>query len=97
LRNRFDQNDRFMMATTIPDEELVADADLVTVWVATPDAPTEFWSLAEAVAWVNRQPGKEKITLFRPPDRQLRAAWVGPAQISRLAFILGGEAAPSAA
>jgi len=61
-----------MTATMIPDDELLATADIVTVWVATQDAPTDFWSLAEAIARVMRQAEREKITLFRPPDRKAR-------------------------
>lgn len=81
----------------IPDEELLAVADVVTVWVATPDAPTDFWSLADAIAWVTRQPNRAKITLFRPPDKSLRAAWVKFDQIERLAFALMPDVTSSAA
>lgn len=86
-----------MTQTMIPDDELIAAADVVTVWVATHDAPTDFWSLSEAVAWVMAQPDRAKITLFRPPDRSSRAAWLRPDQIERIAFALLPEAASSAA
>lgn len=79
----------------IPDEELLAVADVVTVWVATPDAPTDFWSLAEAIAWVTRQPNRAKITLFRPPDADFRAAWLKADQIERLVLALTSDFAPS--
>lgn len=86
-----------MTTTMIPDDELLAVADVVTVWVATPEAPTDFWSLTEAIAWVMRQPERAKITLFRPPDREARAAWLKPDQIERLAFALTPDLAPTAA
>lgn len=86
-----------MPTTMIPDGELIEDADIVTVWVATPDAPTDIWSLKEAVAWVMRRPDRERITLFRPPARGMSAAWVRPDQIERLAFALASEPTSSAA
>lgn len=86
-----------MRTTMIPDEELLAVADVVTVWVATPDAPTDFWSLADAIAWVARQPNRAKITLFRPPDADVRAAWLRPDQIERLVLALAPDFTSSAA
>jgi hypothetical protein len=86
-----------MTKRTIPDDELIAVADVVTVWVATQGAPTDFWSLAEAVAWVMRQPDRARITLLRPPDKNSRAAWLNPVQIERLAFALAPEPASTAA
>lgn len=77
----------------IPDDDLLAAADIVTVWVSTPDAPTDIWSLAEAIAWVVGQPDACRITLFRPPGGGVRAAWVDYAQIERLAGVLGLETA----
>ncbi len=77
-----------MSRTTLSDGDLIAAADTVTVWVATKDAPTDVWSLAEAVAWVMRQPDRARITLFRPPGDGARAVWLGPEQIERLAFAL---------
>jgi hypothetical protein len=86
-----------MTTTMIPDDELLGAADVVTVWVASPDAPHDVWSLAEAVAWVMRQPGRQKITLFRPADQGARAAGVKPDQIERLASALTPELASTAA
>ena len=86
-----------MTATTIRHDALLAEAEIVTVWVATPDAPADVWSLAEALAWAARQPNRDRITLFRPRGKDLRAALVEPEQIERLALALGGEPASSAA
>lgn len=77
-----------MAVTVIPDEELLAAADVVTIWIAAPDAPTDVWSLTDAIAWVMRQRERERISLFRPPDRHVRATWVTPEQIKRLAASL---------
>lgn len=77
-----------MTRTMIPDDELIEVADVVTIWVAKGDAPTDVWSLAEAVAWTMAQPDRHNLSLFRPPDRQVRAAWVDFDQIERLAFAL---------
>jgi hypothetical protein len=82
-----------MAATTIPDRELLEAADVVTVWVAAPPAPRDIWSLADAVAWVMRQPNCAKISLFRPPGGGVRAAWIEFAQIERLASALAATAA----
>lgn len=85
------------MATTMsPDDDLIASAELVTVWVATPDAPTDVWSLADAIAWDMRQLNRARITLFRPPEKGLRAAWVKSEQIERLAFSLRAASASPA-
>lgn len=81
----------------IPDHELIDEAADVTVWVAKHDAPTDMWSLQEAITWVMRQEDRERITLFRPPGGGVRAAWVEFAQIERLAFALGIENVASAA
>lgn len=86
-----------MAATTIPDADLLASADVVTVWVASPDAPTDMWSMSEAIAWLMQQPTRARISLFRPPGDGLCAAWVDFAQIERLAFALGIEPAADAA
>jgi hypothetical protein len=82
-----------MATTTIPDEELLAVADVVTVWVATPDAPSDMWSLGEAVAWVMRQPNRATMTLFRPPGDGVCAAWLKFDQIERLALVLAPDVA----
>lgn len=81
----------------IPDDVLLATADLVTVWVASPDAPTDMWSMSKAIAWVMQQPNRARMSLFRPPGDGLSAAWVELAQIERLAFALGIEAVSDAA
>jgi len=77
-----------MSTTMIRDEDLLAVADDVTVWVATPDAPTDCWSLREAVSWVMAREERANVTLFRPPGSHMRAAWVRPEQIQRLAECL---------
>jgi hypothetical protein len=79
---------RCMSTTMIRDEDLLAVADDVTVWVATPDAPTDCWSLREAVAWVMSRDERASVTLFRPPGEDMRAAWVKAEQIQRLAELL---------
>jgi hypothetical protein len=86
-----------MAATMIPDDDLISAADVVTVWVASPEAPTDMWSLTEAVTWVMRQPDRTKLSLFRAPGAGLRAAWVEFEQIERLAFALVADPAASAA
>ncbi len=86
-----------MAATMIPDDVLIAEADIVTVWVASPDAPSDMWSMSEAIAWVMRQPNRARLSLFRPPGDGLRAAWVEFEQIERLAFSLCCEPASDAA
>lgn len=85
-----------MAATMIPDDDLLAAADIVTVWVCSPEAPTDIWSLAEAIAWIMRQPGAHRMTLFRPPGAGVRSAWVGYEQIERLADALGVDRANAA-
>jgi hypothetical protein len=84
-------------ATTIPDDDLLAAADTVTIWVANLEAPTDMWSLAEAIRWVMARPDRLRITLFRPPGGGVRAAWLEFAQIERLAFALGVNAVFDAA
>lgn len=86
-----------MAATMIPDDELLASADIVTVWVVSPDAPSDMWSMFEAITWVMRQPKRSRLSLFRPPGDGIGAAWVEFAQIERLAFALGVEPAADAA
>ncbi len=86
-----------MGAPMIPDDALLAAADTVTVWVAARDAPTDMWSLREAVTWVMRQPGRARMKLFRPPGGGVRAAWIEFAQIERLASGLGDVRVSSAA
>lgn len=78
-----------MATTMIPDDDLLAVSDVVTIWVASLQAPTDMWSLAEAISWVVRQPNPKQLTLFRPPGAGVRAAWVEFEQIERLAFALG--------
>jgi hypothetical protein len=84
-----------MTTTTIPDDELLASADMATVWVATPDAPADVWSLSEAIAWTMQQPNRDRITLFRAPAKDLRAVWLKPDQIERLAHALLPEFDPA--
>jgi hypothetical protein len=86
-----------MAATMIPDHDLLASADIVTVWVASSDAPTDMWSMAEAIAWVMRQPDRSRLSLFRPPGAGVRAAWVKHDQLQRLASALHIEPASNAA
>lgn len=94
---RSELNAQGMAATVIPDGDLLAQADFVTVWVASPDAPTDVWSLSEAISWAMSQPSPTRLTLFRPPGNGVRAAWVDAEQIERLAFALGVEPVSSAA
>jgi hypothetical protein len=86
-----------MRATMIPDEELLADADVVTIWVASPDAPTDIWTLSEAIAWVMGRPDRARLSLFRPPGDGARAAWVRAEQIERLALALDAGGVSDAA
>lgn len=81
----------------IPDADLIAAADVVTVWVASPEAPTDMWSLTEAIGWVMQQPHPQRLSLFRAPGEGVRAAWVSFDQIERLAFALGIDPISSAA
>ena len=81
------------MRGLIPDEDLLAIADKVTVWVASPPAPKDVWSLADAVGWAMSHPRRATITLFRPPAADARAAWVKPDQIERLAVALASRRA----
>ena len=82
-----------MTRTMIPDAELIEVADVVTIWVANGEAPTDVWSLADAVAWIMAQPVRQNLSLFRPPDHQVRAAWVDFDQMERLAYVLLPERA----
>ena len=77
-----------MSTTMIRDEALLEVADDVTVWIATPDAPTDCWSLRDAVLWVMSRADRANVTLFRPPGKDVRAAWVRHEQIRRLAELL---------
>lgn len=83
-----------MAGLMIPDDDdLLAVADTVTIWVACPAAPRDIWSLAEALAWAVAHPRSAKITLFRPPAMDHRAAWLKPDQIARLAAALAKRTA----
>lgn len=73
--------------------ELLTATEKVTVWVASPPAPKDVWSLADAVSWAMSHPQRDTITLFRPPAADVRAAWVKPDQIARLAAALGSRLA----
>lgn len=81
------------MRGLIPDEDLLAAAEKVTVWVASPPAHKDVWSLADAVAWAMSHPRRDTITLFRPPAADVRAAWVKPDQIARLGSALASRQA----
>lgn len=80
-----------MAATMIPDEELLRTAETITVWVASPNAPTDIWSLSQAIAWVMQANPTQRLSLFRPPGEGQSAAWVEATQIERLAQALGIE------
>lgn len=82
-----------MRGSMIPDHELAAAADKVTVWVASPPGPRDVWALADAVAWAMESPDRNRITLFRPPSIDMRAAWVKADQIERIAILLAGRQA----
>lgn len=86
-----------MAATMIPDHVLLATADTITIWVATPEAPTDVWSLSDAIGWIMGQPNRARLSLFRPPGDGMCAAWVEIAQIERIAFALGLNSAADAA
>lgn len=77
-----------MAATMIPDAELLACAEHVTVWIASPEAPTDMWSLKEALCWVMRQPQRARLKLFRPPGDGLAPVWIEAEQMARLATSL---------
>lgn len=77
-----------MSRESITDEEALAAADRVDLWIASVPAPKDTWTLAEAVRWALVHPKRETISLFRPPGGGTRAAWVHPAQMCRLAALL---------
>ena len=66
-----------MATTMILDEDLPAVVDVVTVRVSTPDAPTDIWSLTDAVNWMMRQLDRSKS--FFPPACPGRARGLGAA------------------
>jgi len=70
---------------TIPDDELTRDADRVTIWIASPPAPRDVWSLRDALCWAA---GRGPVTLHRPSREDRPAAWVDPEQVARLAEAL---------
>jgi hypothetical protein len=74
-----------MALKTIPDEDLVKDADRVTIWIASPPAPKDVWSLREAVRWASE---RGAVTLHRPSRDDAPSAWVGPDQVTRLSGVL---------
>jgi hypothetical protein len=82
-----------MSRAPISDEDLIAQSDVVTIWVACPPAPKDTWSLVEALAWATAHHESDRITLFRPPGTDGGAAWIAPEQIRRLALLLHPEAA----
>ncbi len=86
-----------MAPAMIPDIDLLAEADVVTIWVAGAGAPTDVWSLADAIAWVKGRDEGARIRLFRPPGQGIRAVWIESEQIQRLAAALGLDATSGAA
>jgi hypothetical protein len=70
-----------MALKTIPDSELVKDADRVTIWIASPPSPKDVWSLREAVCWASE---RGPVTLHRPSRDDVPSAWVKPEQVARL-------------
>jgi hypothetical protein len=73
---------------TIPDDELVADADRVTIWIASPPGPKDMWSLREAVRWAAKA---GPATLHRPLRDGVPSAWVKGEQVARLARTLAHD------
>ena len=74
-----------MSRTPIPEQELLDVFDVTTIWVASPKAPKDCWTLREAVVWAMAHPARDRITLFRPPSAERGAAWIKPEQLQRLA------------
>lgn len=73
---------------TIPDDDLVRDADRVTIWIASPPGPKDMWSLREAVRWAAEA---GPVTLHRPSRDDAPSAWVTPEQVARLARTLAHD------
>jgi nitrate reductase beta subunit len=78
---------------TIPDSELVDDADRVTIWIASPPGPKDIWSLREAVRWAAKM---GPATLHRPTRDGVPSAWVKAAQVARLVRMLADHAVADA-
>lgn len=77
-----------MGLTTIPDQDLLRDADRVTIWIASPPSAKDVWSLREAVGWAEERGG---VTLHRPSRDDEVSAWVKPEQVARLARLLARD------
>lgn len=73
---------------TIPDDDLVRDADRVTIWIASPPGPKDMWSLREAVRWAAKA---GLVTLHRPSRDDAPSAWVRPEQVARLTCMLAHD------
>lgn len=86
-----------MAAMMIPDELLAADAERVTIWIASRPGPCDVWTFKQAIEWAMAQPDRETLSLFRPPGQGESAAWVMPDQIARLAARLMPQRTPEAA
>ena len=78
---------------TTPDDELVGDADRVTIWIASPPGPKDMWSLREAVRWAAKA---GPVTLHRPSRGDVPSAWVKPEQVARLVRTLAHDELASA-
>ena len=78
---------------TIPDDELIGDADRVTIWIASPPGPKDIWSLREAVRWAAKT---GPVTLHRPSRDDAPSAWVKSEQVARLVHTLAQDELASA-
>lgn len=83
-----------MSVKMIPDEELLGDADRVTIWVASRPAPKDVWSLRDAAAWAAERPG---VTLHRPARDGRPPIWLDAEQVRRVFQALAGDTPVAAA
>lgn len=81
-----------MSAASILDQQILASADAVKIWVANRPAPKDVWSLREAIAWARSQPSAESVRLFCPGGSGQPSIWLSGDEIIRLAQALGCEA-----
>lgn len=87
-------NPGHMAAKMIPDDELLGDADRVTIWVASRPAPKDVWSLREAAIWASARPG---VTLHRPARDGRPPIWLDAEQVLRVSQALAGDTPIAAA
>jgi hypothetical protein len=77
-----------MRARPILENELVADADRITIWIANIRAPKDIWSLREAIGWALKHPDRARISLHRPSHNDRAPLWIDAEQIERLAVLI---------